>query len=175
MKVDEMKRLLDAYYAGATDEHEEERLKEALRTASVPEHLRSDKRVLLALEEAPSSDIPVPEGLEERLSRLIDRKDEEEPHFIRRNRARRNWRWVAGVAATVLLLFGIGWGVTEWGRDPFPDTPQDTFRTPEEAFRALQATLSEVSRNWRAGMEQMQEAQDEVCIVNEEVKQELSK
>ena len=32
MKVDEMERLLAAYYEGTTDEHEENRLKEALRT-----------------------------------------------------------------------------------------------------------------------------------------------
>lgn len=43
MKVEEMKRLLDAFYAGTTDEHEEELLREALRTTSVSGHLLSGK------------------------------------------------------------------------------------------------------------------------------------
>ena len=50
MKVDEMERLLAAYYEGTTDEHEENRLKEALCTEDVPEHLESDRRLLVALE-----------------------------------------------------------------------------------------------------------------------------
>lgn len=174
MKVDEMKRLLDAYYAGTTDEHEEELLKEALRTTPVPEHLLLDKRVLLALEGEFAVIPSAPEGLEERLSRLIERKDEEEPHFIRRNRAKRNWRWVAGVAATFLLLFGIGWGIVGMEKE-VPPTPLDTFSDPQEAYRVLQATFCEMSNNWRAGIEQMQEVQSQMNVVQEEVKQELSK
>ena len=108
MKVDEMERLLAAYYEGTTDEHEENRLKEALRTQDVPEHLEADRRLLAALEEESPQEVPVPEGLEAKLSRLIDRKDEEMPHFLRPNRTRRNWRWAAGVAATFLVLIGIG-------------------------------------------------------------------
>ena len=106
---------------------------------------------------------------------MTDEKDEEEPHFIRRNSDRRNWRWVMGVAATFLLLFGIGWGVMEMKKKPIPPTPQDTFTDPQDAYRVLQATLVDVSRNWQAGLKQMQEAQVQMCIINKEVKQELSK
>ena len=162
MKVDELERLLTAYYEGNTDECEEERLKQALRTEELPEHMLSDKRIVLAMED-------------DRLSKLIDEKDEEEPHFIRRNSDRRNWRWVMGVAATFLLLFGIGWGVMEMKKKPIPPTPQDTFTDPQDAYRVLQATLVDVSRNWQAGLKQMQEAQVQMCIINKEVKQELSK
>ena len=159
MKVDEMERLLAAYYEGTTDEHEENRLKEALRTQDVPEYLEADRRLLAALEEESPQEVPVPEGLEAKLSRLIDRKDEELPHFLRPNRTRRNWRWAAGVAATFLVLIGIGWG----------------FSDPQDAYRVLQATFSEMSSNWRAGIEQMQEVQSQMDVVQKEVKQELSK
>lgn len=175
MKVDEMERLLAAYYEGTTDEHEENRLKEALRTEDVPEHLESDRRLLAALEEESPQEIPVPEGLEEKLSRLIDRKDEELPHFLRPNRTRRNWRWAAGVAATFLVLMGIGWGVTTMEKKPVPPTPLDTFSDPQDAYRMLQTTFSEMSSNWRAGIEQMQEVQSQMDVVQQEVKQELSK
>lgn len=175
MKVDELERLLTAYYEGNTDECEEERLKQALRTEELPEHLLSDKRIVLAMEDGLAEEVSVPAGLEDRLSKLIDEKDEEEPHFIRRNSDRRNWRWVMGIAATFLLLFGIGWGVMEMKKKPIPPTPQDTFTDPQDAYRVLQATLVDVSRNWQAGLKQMQEAQVQMCIINKEVKQELSK
>lgn len=174
MKMDEMQRLLTAYYDGVTDEHEEKRLKEALRTEQMSGQWKMERRILTALEEACPANVHVPDDLKERLSRMIDCKDGEEPHFIRRNRTRRNWRWIAGVAATFLLLMGVGLGVAMW-EESVPPTPQDTFTNPQDAYRALQATLSEVSRNWRAGMEQVQEAQMQIGVVNEEVKQELSK
>ena len=117
----------------------------------------------------------MPEGLEEKLSRLIDRKDEELPHFLRPNRTRRNWRWAAGVAATFLVLIGIGWGVATMEKKSVPPTPLDTFSDPQDAYRVLQATFSEMSSNWRAGIEQMQEVQSQMDVVQKEVKQELSK
>ena len=175
MKVDEMERLLAAYYDGATDEHEENRLKEALRTQDVPEHLEADRRLLAALEEEGQQEVSVPAGLEEKLSRLIDRKDEEMPHFLRPNRTRRNWRWAVGVAATFLVLIGIGWGVATMEKKSVPPTPLDTFSDPQDAYRVLQATFCEMSSNWRTGIEQMQEVQSQMDVVQKEVKQELSK
>ena len=150
MKVDEMERLLAAYYEGTTDEHEENRLKEALRTEDVPEHLESDRRLLAALEEESPQEIPVPEGLEEKLSRLIDRKDEELPHFLRPNRTRRNWRWAAGVAATFLVLMGIGWGVTTMEKKPVPPTPLARRSTPSATRRTLIACYRLRSARCRA-------------------------
>ena len=59
--------MLAAYYDGATDEHEESKLKEALRTQDVPRHLEADRRLLAALEEESRQEVSVPEGLEEKL------------------------------------------------------------------------------------------------------------
>lgn len=174
MKVDEMERLLAAYYEGTTDEYEENRLKEALRTQDVPEHLEANRRLLAALEEG-QQEVSVPAGLEEKLSRLIDHKDEELPHFLRPNPTHRNWRWAAGVAATFLVLIGIGWGVATMEKKSVPPTPLDTFSDPQDAYRVLQATFSEMSSNWRTGIEQMQEVQSQMDVVQKEVKQELSK
>ena len=57
MKVDEVERLLAAYYEGATDEHEEKRLKEALLSQDLPEHLEPDGRLLAALEAENMGDV----------------------------------------------------------------------------------------------------------------------
>ena len=49
-----------------------------------------------------------------------------------------------------------------------PPTPQDTFSDPEAAYKALQATLIEVSANLNKGIEQI-----DVTKVNQEVRKEI--
>ena len=117
----------------------------------------------------------VPAGLGDKLSLLIDEKAEEEQRFFRPNNAKRNWRWIGGIAATVLLLIGIGYGVDRLGNDVCPPTPQDTFSDPEEAYRVLQATLLEVSTNLNQGIAQIKETQVDMKKVNQEVKKEIQR
>ena len=35
------------------------------------------------------------------------------------------WRWIGGIAATILVLVGVGYGITNMGEDMRPPTPQD--------------------------------------------------
>lgn len=173
MKVDELERLLAAFYDGMTDEQEEERLKEAFKSEELPAHLQEEREVFLALCDAAEkeTDAPLPSGMEERLAHLIDERAEEEQRFFRRNKARRNWRWVIGVAATVLLVLGIG-----YGRGIFrATTPRDTFSDPEQAYQVLQATLLEVSRNLNEGIAQVEATRLDVAKVNQEVKREIQR
>ena len=92
MKVEEIERLLAEFYEGNTNEQEEELLKEAFRTEEVPEHLQKDKKLFLSFFPGEVVD-NVPAGLEDKLSRMIDEKAEEEQRFFHRNKAKRNWRW----------------------------------------------------------------------------------
>lgn len=80
MKVEEIERLLAEFYEGNTNEQEEELLKEAFRTEEVPEHLRKDKKLFLSFFPGEVVD-NVPIGLEDKLSRMIDEKAEEEQRF----------------------------------------------------------------------------------------------
>ena len=173
MKVEEIERLLAEFYEGNTDEREEELLKEAFRNEEVPERLQKDKRLFLGC--FPGEAEAVPAGLEERLSRLIDEKAEEERRFFRRNKARRNWRWIGGVAATVLLLAGVGYGIMKPGEEMRPPTPLDTFSDPEAAYKALQATLLEVSANLNEGIEQVEEARQDMTKASLEIRKELQR
>ncbi len=159
MKVEEIERLLAEFYEGNTTESQEEALRDYFRTTEVPEHLLKDKEIFLSLYQAADRDVEVPAGLGDKLSLLIDEKAEEEQRFFRPNNAKRNWRWIGGIAATVLLLIGIGYGVDRLGNDVCPPTPQDTFSDPEEAYRVLQATLLEVSTNLNQGIAQIKETQ----------------
>lgn len=172
MKVDEIERLLAAFYEGNANEQEEELLKEAFRTEELPEHLQKEKELFLHLfpEEAVEG---VPIGLEEKLNRLIDEKAEEEQLFFRRNKTKRNWRWVGGIAATLLLLVGMGYGITNVGERMRPPTYRDTFSNPEDAYKVLQATLLEVSVNLNKGIEQIEETQKDVTKVNREIMKEI--
>lgn len=172
MKVEEIERLLAEFYEGNTNEQEEKLLKDAFKTEELPEHLRQERRLFLHLfSEEAGKDVPA--GLEEKLNRMIDEKAEEEQHFFRRNKAKRNWRWVGGIAATLLLLVGIGYGIANMGEGMRPPTPRDTFSNPEDAYKVLQATLLEVSVNLNKGIEQVEETQLDVTKVNREIMKEI--
>lgn len=174
MKVEEIERLLAAFYEGNTNEQEEELLKEAFRTEEVPPHLQKDKNLFLSFF-CQEVVVDVPAGLEDKLSRMIDEKAEEEQRFFHRNKSKRNWRWIGGIAATILLLMGIGYGITGIGEDMRPPTPQDTFSDPEAAYKVLQATLMEVSTNLNNGIKQVEETRFDLTKVNQEIKQEIQR
>ncbi len=93
-----------------------------------------------------------PAHLEDNLNLLIDEMAEKEQHFFRPNNSKNSWRWIGGVAATILLLIGIGYGIDNLSKNVCPPTPQDTFSDPEEAYRMLQATLLEISANLNYGL-----------------------
>ena len=69
MKVEEIERLLAAFYEGNTNEQEEELLKEAFRTEEVPQHLQKDRKIFLSFF-CQEMVVDVPAGLEDRLCLL---------------------------------------------------------------------------------------------------------
>lgn len=102
-------------------------MRDYFRTTEVPEHLQKDKEIFLSLYQDADRDVEVPAGLGDKLSLLIDEKAEEEQRFFSPNKSKRNWRWIGSVAATILVIIGIGYGVENLGRGVCPPTPQDTF------------------------------------------------
>ena len=76
-------------------------------------------------------------------------------------------------AVLILVLVGVGYGITNMEEDMRPPTPQDTFSDPEAAYKALQATLIEVSANLNKGIEQIEETRIDVTKVNQEVRKEI--
>ena len=175
MEVEEVERLLAKFYDGDTDESQEETLRDYFRTTDVPEHLLKDKDIFLCLYQVAVRDVEVPAGLEDKLSLLIDEKVDEEQRFFRPNKAKRNWRWIGGIAATVLLLIGIGYGVDKLEDDVCPPTPQDTFSDPEEAYRMLQATLLEISTNLNSGLNEVKETQSDMKKIHQEIRNEFKR
>lgn len=175
MEVEEIERLLAKFYEGDTDESQEEALRDYFRTTEVPEHLLRDKEIFLSLYQIADRNMEVPAKLGDKLSLLIDEKAAEEQRFFRPNKAKRNWRWIAGIAATVLLLICIGYGVDKLGEDVCPPAPQDTLSDPEEAYRVLQATLLEISTNLNNGLDEVKETQLDMRKIHQEIRNEIKR
>lgn len=165
MKREEIERLLSRYYDGLTTEQEEEKLTQAFRSEdNLPADLQAERALFLSLHVESVADISVPDALETELAALIDHKA---------SAFRRHWLWWGSVAASLLLLIGLGFGIAEMRQEVRGATPQDTFTNPEDAHRALQAIFTEMSRTWNEGMEQLEASQADIKMANLEVRNEF--
>lgn len=169
MRVEEVEKLLARYYEGNTDEHEEEALKAYFHTQDVPEHLVTDKKMFLCFRPVLTAEVPA--GLEERLSRMIDEKEKKESGFQRKHPSKLNLRWVAGIAAGLILLVGMGYSISQHYDQP--ERPIETFTDPQVAYEVLQATLMEVSMGLNIGIDEVIDSRKEIKRTNWEIKQDL--
>lgn len=170
MRIEEIEKLLVEYYDGTATESQEDALKYYFETQEVPEHLQKDKALFLSFRQ--DNNVEIPSGLEDKLTRLIDEKDEEARHFFRRNKSQRNWRRMGRIAASLLFLFGVGYGISNY-RHGNTSQPQDTFTNPREAYEVLQATLIEVSTDLNNGIDQVRESRMEIKKIHREIKKEI--
>lgn len=138
--------LLERYYNAQTSEAEEQRLKDFFAHEEVPDHLQAEKEMFQQLQ--------VPEGLEERLSKQIDQWDDQEHRTLKRHRSFR-LQWV-GIAASLLLLIGMGWHLN----NPTPAPRKDTCATPEEAYAQAEKALVMLSTALNKGMGKMEVIQE---------------
>ena len=165
MKVNEVEKLLTAFYEGNTSIEEEKALMHYFQTADVPKHLLAEKEIFLQL----STDEPkVPKELEKKLSGLIDTWEQEEKEKLNIQSARKiNWKWVGSVAAGILLIFSI-WTYTDYNKPKAYTTSQvDTYTKPEDAFKEAQRALTLVSRNLNKGMAQLEAAESKMKRVDD--------
>lgn len=168
MKVGEIEKMLEAFYEGKTTEKQEEMLRYYFRTEVVPEQFNIDKKIFHDYEKVTRVN-DVPFGLEQKLIRLIDEKAEEEKRFMVRNKTVFNWKWVGSIAASILLLIGIGYGVMNFRGNE----PRDTYTDPQEAYNAIQAALIEISSNLNSGMAQLVEVKQDVNKISNEIIEEI--
>lgn len=169
MRKEEIERLLARYYDGQTTEQEEESLRQVFLSAGDwAGELQAERALFLSLHAKPEGDagVSVPDGLEAELAALIDHKS---------SASRRRWLWWGSVVASLLLLIGLGWGIAETRQETWMAAPQDTFTNPEDAHRALQAIFAEMSREWNAGMEQLEASQADLKMASLEVRNELKR
>ncbi len=153
MKTKDIIQLLERYYRAETTREEEKLLKEYFLKADVPAGLQADKDTFLFLHSQTQRDIPLPQGLEARLSAQIDRWDEE----ARRPQARRlrlspaARRWI-GIAASLLVIAGTGVFCLRESH------PRDTFDSPELAYAETQRALQLFANALQKGQDGIEKA-----------------
>ena len=94
--------------------------------------------------------IQIPEGLEERLSMKIDEWERAE-----KRRSARQWRTVISVAATLVLIAGIGWTFLRPSENL---GEKDTYSDPQQAYEEASKALELLAVNLNKGFETLNEA-----------------
>lgn len=140
MKREELKKLLDKYYAAEISEEEEMILRESFRDGKVAKLFPDEKEIF----EFYSGEKQIPElspGFNERLIASIDTESRGGGHVI----YRRLILSVAGIAAGFLIIFG-SWFFLMRNADP-----RDTFTDPELAYAEVMKILYDVSLRLNQG------------------------
>lgn len=157
MDTDNIRQLLDRYYDGQTSEREEQVLKDYFLQDDVPPQWATDQRLFRQLYGA---DMPAIDGLEQQLSRQIDSWNRVEKTANRRTRTI-GLRWMAGIAASLLLLFAIGLLVDRQQKQAQYAVQQDTFDDPRDAYAETQKALMKFSESINKGLNKVENVTQE--------------
>ena len=100
--------------------------------------------------------IPIPEGLEERLSNKIDEWEVEEHRNLvvaKRGKIQKNWKRISGIAASVAIMIGLG--AFLFNQNATPNGHTDTYSDPEIAYAEAENALNLLAANLNKGMDQI--------------------
>ena len=125
----------------------------------------NDKQIDELINKVLREDQMLPEGLSERLEQQIDTwAAAEKKETLRSSFRRRSLYWISGTAAAILLLcIGIA------GLKDLETSKQqlaDTYTNPQEAAIAAGKAMAFMSSNLNKGIDQMNDAQQEINNVN---------
>ena len=110
-------------------------------------------------------DQTLPEGLSERLEQQIDSwAAAEKKETVRSSFHRRSLYWLSGAVAAILLLCVGIFGLTDLNTGK--QQLADTYTNPQEAAIAAQKALAFMSSNLNKGIDQINDAQQEINKVN---------
>ncbi len=140
MNSEEIKRLLERYYEGATTSEEELLLKKLFSMDNVPPDLRSDRDIFRYYMQL--TEIPEPSAdFEKKIISAIESKDKVIGGFKRR----RLIAVISGIAATMLILVGSYFFFINRSE------PHDTYSDPEVAYAETMKILYQVSARLNNG------------------------
>ena len=147
MNTERINELLERYYEALTTEAEEEELRRFFAKGDVPAHLMGERELFLQLQAA-SDEAVVSEELEGRLSDAIDGWAAQEEEESRCHGRTYRWRWMSGIAASIVVILAFGWHLYEPAR-------RDTFATPEEAYAEAHEALMQFALALDKGTQQI--------------------
>ncbi len=143
MTTEEARHLLGKFYHAETTAWEESMLKKFFQTADTPRDLETDKQLFSELF---NGQVDVPEGLEVRLDKDIDRWNMVEKSVSRQSRVV-SLRWIAGVAASLMLLFTLGTYLNNRPTTarPYANNLRETYDNPTDAAGETERALTKFS------------------------------
>lgn len=141
MTYDELKQLLQKYYAGATSVAEEQQLRHYFSTSLVPAEFEADRAVILASAE-PEAATPSAE-LEQRIAKVLAQQPApQQKRAVRWTPVSRLRLIVASIAAMAVVAVGI----YVWNRpQPVATVYSDTCASADEAAAQTEEILIYVS------------------------------
>ena len=141
MDAHKIKILLERFYDGQTTEEEENILRNYFDSDEVASELETEKVFF--------NQLPMTDGLEQRLSNHIDELAKKE-----KPARQTSIRWIAGIAASVLLIVSAGLYFGTNRPDPFY---QDTYDTPEEAYATTEKAITLLATNVNKGLKSIEQ------------------
>lgn len=159
MEKEKIDKLLEKYYDGKTDDHEEAALMDYFASANVPDRLQTDRRLFEQLYGTAAHTSPG--RMAERMAHQIDSWNTVEHITARRSRTV-SLRWAAGIAASLLLVCTVGIGLHHSSGDSLSarqDNPyeyKDTYDNPEQAYAMTETALIKFSRSLNKGLRSME-------------------
>ena len=154
MNEQELRQQIDMFFKGELSDTEEQGLRDYLATHEVPEDFIQEKRIILSL--IPDRSVHIPDHLEEKLSSYIDRLPDKKRQVL----FSRNWKWISGIAAGIILAISTGLYVYR--------QPSSKRLSDQEIYACAEAqrALILVSQKLNKGTNQWQQAQKEIIETN---------
>jgi hypothetical protein len=146
MNLHEIDKLLEKYFEGETTLQEESRLRNFFTSGNVPERWKSMEKYFTCMILESNLELPddnfddkvLAEVKEDKISVLTD--------------IRRPWiYWMAGVAATALILIAV---FVKF--DPFSKSIENTYNDPEVAYMEAKKILMYVSAKFNQGTSKLE-------------------
>ncbi|MBP1616587.1 MAG: hypothetical protein H6Q14_414 [Bacteroidetes bacterium] len=165
--VTEIKEMLDAFYKGDASKEEESQLLAYFSKDNLPEEMQGEKEIFQMLFEQET--FPIPEGVESRLSSLIDKleKNESKKASARNfNKKKKLWFEIGGIAASVCLLISVGLFVLNQSNERSSNATEignsSSKLSPEDQKKIIEAqkALEMVSTNFNKGLDGIQSVSD---------------
>lgn len=141
METKEIKRLLRRYFNGESTGEEEKILENYFASGNVAGELREYAGFFAGIAEL--ADAQRDHGFEEQ---IMDYILEHEHH--EKNRYRKMWQTVTGIAASVIIVLGGFLFYQQQNQQAF----KDTFNNPDEAYAYAEQTLRFVSAKYNRGL-----------------------
>ncbi|NDW18371.1 hypothetical protein D0T53_05500 [Dysgonomonas sp. 216] len=157
--TNKIKQLLEAFYEGETNVAQEQELCRYFTNGNIDPDLEDDKELFMQIYSSHyNENVPIPQGLEDRLGMLIDGLEELDKEKPARKKVGL-WRWVSGVAAVLLIAILAGVYIQE-NTASNDKMLVDTYDEPEDAYKQTQSVLLEVSSKLNSGLGRLEEAED---------------